>query len=59
MYCMQERISNIKYNITNRLSTQVKDPYAPMYITTGYGGNVESIANRCLINFRENFTKPS
>ncbi|GLT55297.1 hypothetical protein SLA2020_284340 [Shorea laevis] len=42
---MQERISNIKYNITNGLSTPVKDPSEPMYITTGDCGNVEGIAN--------------
>ncbi|CAN8328010.1 unnamed protein product [Cochlearia groenlandica] len=44
-YERSERISNIKYNITNGLSTPVKDPNAPIYITIGDGGNIEGIAN--------------
>jgi hypothetical protein len=46
---LQERISNINYNITNGMSAPVKDPSAPIYITIGDGGNVEGIADRCLI----------
>lgn len=45
-YERSERVSNIKYNITNGLSTPVKDPNAPIYITIGDGGNIEGIANR-------------
>lgn len=45
-YERTERISNIKYNITNGLSSPVKDPSAPIYITIGDGGNIEGIANR-------------
>ncbi|EOA34655.1 hypothetical protein CARUB_v10022218mg [Capsella rubella] len=44
-YERSERISNIKYNITDGLSTPVKDPSAPIYITIGDGGNIEGIAN--------------
>ncbi|CAH8314902.1 unnamed protein product [Eruca vesicaria subsp. sativa] len=44
-YERSERVSNIKYNITNGLSTPVKDPNAPIYITIGDGGNIEGIAN--------------
>ncbi|ESQ55503.1 hypothetical protein EUTSA_v10025132mg [Eutrema salsugineum] len=44
-YERSERISNIKYNITNGLSTPIKDPNAPIYITIGDGGNIEGIAN--------------
>ncbi|CAF2032557.1 unnamed protein product, partial [Brassica napus] len=44
-YERSERFSNIKYNITNGLSTPVKDLNAPMYITIGDGGNIEGIAN--------------
>jgi len=45
-YERSERVSNIKYNITNGLSYPVKDPSAPIYITIGDGGNIEGIANR-------------
>ncbi|CAA7035759.1 unnamed protein product [Microthlaspi erraticum] len=44
-YERSERVSNIKYNITNGLSTPVLDPNAPIYITIGDGGNIEGIAN--------------
>ncbi|XP_024004405.1 purple acid phosphatase 6 isoform X2 [Eutrema salsugineum] len=40
-YERSERISNVKYNITNGLSTPAKDPNAPIYITIGDGGNIE------------------
>jgi len=40
------RISNIHYNITDGMSTLVKDQNAPIYITIGDGGNIEGIANR-------------
>ncbi|KAL7188524.1 hypothetical protein ACSBR1_038396 [Camellia fascicularis] len=50
-YERSERISNIKYNITNGLSLPVRDINAPVYITIGDGGNMEGIANKsdCLI----------
>ncbi|KAL7180766.1 hypothetical protein ACSBR1_039761 [Camellia fascicularis] len=41
----KERISNIKYNITNGLSLPIRDINAPVYITIGDGGNTEGIAN--------------
>uniref|UniRef100_A0A1J3J9J4 Purple acid phosphatase n=1 Tax=Noccaea caerulescens TaxID=107243 RepID=A0A1J3J9J4_NOCCA len=44
-YERSERISNVKFNITNGLSTPVKDLNAPIYITIGDGGNIEGIAN--------------
>ncbi|XP_010113480.2 purple acid phosphatase 25 [Morus notabilis] len=49
-YERSERVSNVKYNITNGLSFPVKDPSAPIYITIGDGGNIEGLAN--------NFTEP-
>uniref|UniRef100_A0A803PFI2 acid phosphatase n=1 Tax=Cannabis sativa TaxID=3483 RepID=A0A803PFI2_CANSA len=49
-YERSERISNIQYNIVNGLSTPVKDPSAPIYITIGDGGNIEGAAS--------NFTEP-
>ncbi|KAK6924430.1 Iron/zinc purple acid phosphatase-like C-terminal domain, partial [Dillenia turbinata] len=42
---LEERISNVRYNITNGLSTPVKNASAPVYITIGDGGNIEGIAN--------------
>ncbi|KAI3780290.1 hypothetical protein L2E82_10266 [Cichorium intybus] len=45
-YECSERVSNIRYNITDGLSTLVKDPSAPVYITIGDGGNIEGIADR-------------
>ncbi|KAL5557614.1 hypothetical protein UlMin_039850 [Ulmus minor] len=50
-YERSERISNVQYNITNGLSTPVKDPSAPIYITIGDGGNIEGLAN----NFKASF----
>ncbi|XP_065637869.1 purple acid phosphatase 5 [Quercus suber] len=44
-YERSERISNVKYNITNGLSAPVKDPSAPVYITIGDGGNIEGLAS--------------
>ncbi|CAD5318805.1 unnamed protein product [Arabidopsis thaliana] len=44
-YERSERISNIHYNITDGMSTPVKDQNAPIYITIGDGGNIEGIAN--------------
>ncbi|XP_021740821.1 purple acid phosphatase 5-like [Chenopodium quinoa] len=49
-YERSERISNIRYNITNGLSTPIKDKSAPVYLTIGDGGNIEGLAN--------NFTNP-
>ncbi|XP_050205393.1 purple acid phosphatase 5-like [Mercurialis annua] len=40
-----ERVSNVAYNITNGLSTPIKDPSAPIYITIGDGGNIEGRAD--------------
>lgn len=42
----QERVSNIAYNIVNRVCTPVKDQSAPVYITIGDGGNIEGLANK-------------
>ncbi|KAH7566334.1 hypothetical protein JRO89_XS08G0139600 [Xanthoceras sorbifolium] len=44
-YERTKRFSNVKYNITNGLSTPVKDPSAPVYVTIGDGGNLEGLAN--------------
>ncbi|KAL0308406.1 UNVERIFIED_CONTAM: Purple acid phosphatase 25 [Sesamum radiatum] len=44
-YERSKRISNLKYNITNGLSTPVSDASAPVYITIGDGGNIEGIAD--------------
>ncbi|KAL3497359.1 hypothetical protein ACH5RR_040091 [Cinchona calisaya] len=44
-YERSERISNVRYNITDGLSTPIKDASAPVYITIGDGGNIEGIAN--------------
>ncbi|KAI8013782.1 Purple acid phosphatase 5 [Camellia lanceoleosa] len=44
-YERSERISNIKYNITNELSLPVRDINAPVYITIDDSGNMEGIAN--------------
>ncbi|GAB2291777.1 prolyl aminopeptidase [Dionaea muscipula] len=43
-YERSERVSNIKYNITNNLCTPIKDELAPVYITIGDGGNIEGLA---------------
>jgi len=50
-YERSERISNIQYNITDGMSTPVKDQNAPVYITIGDGGNIEGIANKYKIIF--------
>ncbi|KAL8267651.1 hypothetical protein R6Q59_001449 [Mikania micrantha] len=44
-YERSERVSNIQYNITKGISSPVKDPSAPVYITIGDGGNIEGIAD--------------
>ncbi|WCJ43520.1 Purple acid phosphatase [Euphorbia peplus] len=49
-YERTERISNVKYNITNGLSIPTKDLSAPIYMTIGDGGNIEGLA--------DNFTDP-
>lgn len=41
---MQQRISNIAYNIVNGLCTPISDQSAPVYITIGDGGNLEGLA---------------
>lgn len=43
---LQERVSNIAYNIVNGLCTPVKDQSAPVYITIGDGGNLEGLATK-------------
>lgn len=43
---MQERVSNIAYNIVNGQSTPVIDQSAPVYITIGDGGNIEGLASK-------------
>lgn len=40
---MQERVSNIAYNISNGLCDPVIDQSAPVYITIGDGGNLEGL----------------
>nr|KAJ0227983.1 hypothetical protein LSAT_V11C100007280 [Lactuca sativa] len=42
-YERTERVSNIAYNIENRLCTPRKDRFAPVYITIGDGGNQEGL----------------
>ncbi|XP_002534135.2 purple acid phosphatase 5 [Ricinus communis] len=49
-YERSERISNVRYNITNGLSAPLKDSSAPIYITIGDGGNIEGLA--------DSFTEP-
>ncbi|KAL7142115.1 hypothetical protein ABFS83_08G101400 [Erythranthe nasuta] len=44
-YERSKRVSNVRYNITNALSTPVEDTSAPVYITIGDGGNIEGLAN--------------
>ncbi|KAM7516180.1 hypothetical protein LguiA_005763 [Lonicera macranthoides] len=44
-YERSERVSNVRYNITNGESMPVRDPRAPVYITIGDGGNIEGLAN--------------
>ncbi|KAF2290811.1 hypothetical protein GH714_015575 [Hevea brasiliensis] len=39
------RISNVRYNITNGQTPPIKDTSAPVYITIGDGGNIEGLAN--------------
>ncbi|PIM99034.1 Purple acid phosphatase [Handroanthus impetiginosus] len=43
-YERSEQVSNVCYNITNGLSTPVKDASAPVYVTIGDGGNIEGLA---------------
>lgn len=50
-FLWQERVSNVRYNITNRLSTPIRDINAPMYITIGDGGNIEGLANRWVSSY--------
>ncbi|XP_070007460.1 LOW QUALITY PROTEIN: purple acid phosphatase 25 [Nicotiana sylvestris] len=50
-YERSERVSNVKYNITNGMSTPTEDPSAPIYITIGDGGNIEGIADRLDFSF--------
>lgn len=43
MFALQERISNIAYNIVNGLCSPISDESAPVYITIGDGGNLEGL----------------
>ncbi|KAL9461665.1 hypothetical protein AB3S75_004625 [Citrus x aurantiifolia] len=45
-YERTNRFSNVQYNITNGISTPVKDPSSPVYLTIGDGGNIEGLADR-------------
>ncbi|GER26562.1 purple acid phosphatase [Striga asiatica] len=42
-YERSERISNIAYNVVNKLCTPINDDSAPVYITIGDGGNQEGL----------------
>ena len=44
-YTLQERVSNIAYNIVNGLCRPIHDESAPVYITVGDGGNLEGLAS--------------
>lgn len=46
LFTMQERISNIAYNIVNGLCTPISDQSAPVYITIGDGGNLEGLVTK-------------
>lgn len=41
---LQERVSNIVYNISNKKCTPVKSEDAPVYLNLGDGGNIEGLA---------------
>lgn len=43
---LQERVSNIAYNVVNGLCIPVDDLSAPVYITIGDGGNLEGLATK-------------
>ncbi|CAL1384100.1 unnamed protein product [Linum trigynum] len=43
-YERSERVSNIKYKVTNGICNPIKDESAPVYITIGDGGNLEGLA---------------
>lgn len=45
-FIVQERVSNIAYNIVNGRCTPVKDQSAPVYITIGDGGNIQGLASK-------------
>lgn len=42
---MQERVSNISYNIVNGECSPVNNLSAQEYVTIGDGGNIEGLAN--------------
>lgn len=46
LFTIQERISNIAYNIVNGLCTPISDQSAPVYITIGDGGNLEGLVTK-------------
>ncbi|OAP16632.1 hypothetical protein AXX17_AT1G47250 [Arabidopsis thaliana] len=56
-YERSERVSNIQYNITDGMSTPVKDQNALVYITIGDGGNIEGNANMLKKLYIVNLTK--
>jgi hypothetical protein len=43
-FLLQERVSNIAYNIVNGMCRPINDQSAPVYITIGDGGNLEGLA---------------
>lgn len=44
---LQERVSNIAYNIVNgKCLPEIGDQAAPVYITIGDGGNLEGLATK-------------
>lgn len=43
IHLLQERISNIRYNVVNGKCTPMSDQSAPVYITIGDGGNQEGL----------------
>jgi hypothetical protein len=45
-FALQERISNVAYNIVNGLCAPIRDQSAPIYITIGDGGNLEGLVTR-------------
>lgn len=49
MFVLQERVSNIMYDVVNGLCTPINDQSAPVYITVGDGGNQEGLVTEYVI----------
>jgi hypothetical protein len=49
-FLLQERVSNIAYNIVNGMCRPINDQSAPVYITIGDGGNLEGLATAQVYN---------